>query len=1351
MGSAFSKVMIQMQLAVEKGTGAFTELEETANAAGYTIGDVGNAVGKGGKTLKSMAEALGTNSSSLKKWYKEADKSKSSLENFSNVAGVTSEEFSKMFKSNPSEAIMKFVEGLSHAEEKGTSAIKVLDDMDIKEVRLRDSLLRAAGASGTFGDAITMGNKAFKENTALTAEANKRYETTESKLKMLKNEAKNAAIDLGGPFVDALRDGMESAKPLIKSLGDLAKKFSDADPKTQQMIIKLGAFAMAAGPVLSITGKLTSGIGGLGKSFVEMSAQMAQKKAIAEVSKQLVEGSVSVDTLSTALGGGVKKLGLFGGAASSAAGSGGLGAMAATLGPLGPAILGIVGVGGALAVGYGAWKLFGEEAWNSSQRVERWGSDVGEVTEKTLTKIQDDTQAATGQFGLMEEGLSGNTAGMVESFEKVGATIEQSLIKKIEGLDKLIRELPEGIDSALGEMLENEKVQAEGALEVIQANSERITDIKRQASNEGREINASEAKIIKSLNQDTLQNYVDTLDLTVEEKKKVLSAMTGDVANASEKEASLWLQSLGKQRAAAEENMMKSRKEKEKYLEDLGYNLDGEFAQKFLKAWDEINKTTVDGFDQQMATITEKYPELLNKVYLGNGQLISGSDEMAQFMIQDNKDIVQSAQSMADELAENAQNVAEAQAWTVDEFGNMKTAAEIWNKLELKDKEGNIKSNAAEIVTEGTKDITKWNQMRMVLHDANLDSNAKLVIGEAAIANGRWDGMAWEDKQAVLQDEFSQNTFKALRAGGKWDEMTFEEKKAILYSNTPEKMAETMLNLGLWEEYEPTIKELEADNYEFLNSLYESEEKMKAWNELPSDTRYLLVDNQDVLDKIFTSEKNFARWNSLPEIEKRMLADNTDVLEKVTNSDLELERWNSQDAESKKLVINNEELYEKVFESTESLARWNFLSVEDKQLAANNQDLLSKLLSSGKELDWWNGKTLLEKTIAANNEDLNNKIYESAESLAAWKNLPVEIKKMLADNVDIMSKVKDGTMSVEEYNAIEADLKVLNGDATNVKTESHSGIEAIDEFTGKNIDTKLFNGDSTDVKNESNSGIKAIDNFTGKNVPVKKLNGDSSSVKKAASSGESSLSSYNRNNPAGKRLEGTSFGVSSAAKLGGLALDIYSRNNPGNKTLNAVDNASGPAWNASEAVGNFDSKPSVITKTLSVVADIGSGIGKLLGLEKGTSFHIGGPAIVNDQKGPTYKELVIPKGGVPFVPEGRDVFLPDLPKGSKVIKASLTKRLIPRYADGVGIPQNAQIIKQMQTFSNSSTSSQNLNINVDQTELISVIQSQHTDMMSVLKMILQKNPNIELDGTILNKMQDSLFGSKLSRLMYGKG
>ena len=60
--------------------------------------------------------------------------------------------------------------------------------------------------------------------------------------------------------------------------------------------------------------------------------------------------------------------------------------------------------------------------------------------------------------------------------------------------------------------------------------------------------------------------------------------------------------------------------------------------------------------------------------------------------------------------------------------------------------------------------------------------------------------------------------------------------------------------------------------------------------------------------------------------------------------------------------------------------------------------------------------------------------------------------------------------------------------------------------------------------------------------------------------------------------------------------------------------------------------------------------------------------IVNDQRGSTYKELIVPPHGKPFVPEGRNVVLP-MKKGTKILPAEKTKRLleiIPHFANGIG-------------------------------------------------------------------------------------
>lgn len=92
----------------------------------------------------------------------------------------------------------------------------------------------------------------------------------------------------------------------------------------------------------------------------------------------------------------------------------------------------------------------------------------------------------------------------------------------------------------------------------------------------------------------------------------------------------------------------------------------------------------------------------------------------------------------------------------------------------------------------------------------------------------------------------------------------------------------------------------------------------------------------------------------------------------------------------------------------------------------------------------------------------------------------------------------------------------------------------------------------------------------------------------------------------------------------------------------------------------------------------------------GTNFHEGGLAMVNDQSGPLYKELITLPTGQSFIPEGRNVVLP-LPRGTKVMKASLTKDLmdklgIPKYANGIGIPEDSTFLKDISTKSTIQTS-----------------------------------------------------------------
>ena len=183
------------------------------------------------------------------------------LNNFAEVAGMSASGFQKAFKEDAAGALIAFIEGLGKSEEKGTSAIKVLDDMGISEVRLRDALLRASGASDVFTEAIELGSKAWDENTALTDEAEKRYATTESQLIMLKNKIVDLGISLGGSLTPIIRDNViPILEKFINFIDGVIQEFVKLPKPVQNVILGFGGLVAASGPTLVMLSKIITTI-----------------------------------------------------------------------------------------------------------------------------------------------------------------------------------------------------------------------------------------------------------------------------------------------------------------------------------------------------------------------------------------------------------------------------------------------------------------------------------------------------------------------------------------------------------------------------------------------------------------------------------------------------------------------------------------------------------------------------------------------------------------------------------------------------------------------------------------------------------------------------------------------------------------------------------------------------------------------------------------------------------------------------------------------------------------------------------------------------------------------------------
>jgi TP901 family phage tail tape measure protein len=205
------------------------------------MSSVGINAEKGGTAMSKL----------LKKIQLAVETNGKTLSDYASIADMSVSEFSDLFQNDAMSATAAFIQGLNDTERNGKSAVAVLNDMGLSEVRLSDTILRLANAQGELtqeqidsaiaegifedttldttysssllGDALKTANEAWEENTALATEAGKRYETTKSQLEVLRNNVEQLGItaydDLREPFLNTVSDINASVLNLNDYLG----------------------------------------------------------------------------------------------------------------------------------------------------------------------------------------------------------------------------------------------------------------------------------------------------------------------------------------------------------------------------------------------------------------------------------------------------------------------------------------------------------------------------------------------------------------------------------------------------------------------------------------------------------------------------------------------------------------------------------------------------------------------------------------------------------------------------------------------------------------------------------------------------------------------------------------------------------------------------------------------------------------------------------------------------------------------------------------------------------------------------------------------------------------------------
>lgn len=189
------------------------------------------------------------------------------LARYADVANTSASEFADAFANEPIEAVLQFIEGLEQMRQAGGDVFSTLEDLQLSEIRVRDTLLRAAGAGDLVRRAVETGSEAWDENIALTEEANKRYASTESQLRMVWNQVVDAARAFGDVLAPVLLDVAQAVGPVVVRFFEWVEGFNDLNPAMRKLVIGIAALAVAAGPLLFVFGKAIQLVIGLKASF----------------------------------------------------------------------------------------------------------------------------------------------------------------------------------------------------------------------------------------------------------------------------------------------------------------------------------------------------------------------------------------------------------------------------------------------------------------------------------------------------------------------------------------------------------------------------------------------------------------------------------------------------------------------------------------------------------------------------------------------------------------------------------------------------------------------------------------------------------------------------------------------------------------------------------------------------------------------------------------------------------------------------------------------------------------------------------------------------------------------------
>lgn len=268
----FSNIVQMSQKDVSRLGSALSYLGDSTATSERRIADMGLRIAAAGKQIGlSEAEVLGFSatlaslgmeaqaggsamSRIMVEMMKATVKGGQELELFARTSKMSAGEFQKAFKDDAVSTIVTFLQGVTDMGEK---SVLLFDKLHLGGIRTGDALRRLAGSGDLLKENMKKGNKAWEENTYLASSAAIVYGTAGSQLKILWNDIRLLAREIGDLLVPMLLRLVNAGKPLLEWVRNLST------PMKQIIIVVMG-MAAALGPLILGLGILNGAFAALG-------------------------------------------------------------------------------------------------------------------------------------------------------------------------------------------------------------------------------------------------------------------------------------------------------------------------------------------------------------------------------------------------------------------------------------------------------------------------------------------------------------------------------------------------------------------------------------------------------------------------------------------------------------------------------------------------------------------------------------------------------------------------------------------------------------------------------------------------------------------------------------------------------------------------------------------------------------------------------------------------------------------------------------------------------------------------------------------------------------------------------